>query len=446
MQRGACSTTPDPRITLAGALPRATAVLGLLGLAGLSLGFGLGWARHDALRSFLHSYLMNYCYFLSLSLGALFFVALQHATRAGWSVTVRRLAELLAGNMPVLAVLFLPILVAVLQGSSSLYPWAHRDPQAGTSAPGIASLSLAPGAGDELLRHKAAYLSPPFFAVRCVVYFAVWALLARFFLTRSLQQDRSGDVELTRRMERLSPAALLLLALTMTFASIDWLMSLEPEWFSTIYGLYYFSGAVVGFLAVLILAAMLLQAAGRLNVGGISGFRDLKADSRRPTAIGESLVTVEHYHDLGKLLFGFVIFWGYIAFSQYLLIWYANIPEETTWYLARQSGSWKWVALVLLFGHLLVPFFGLLSREVKRRRLLLGFWAVWLLVAHWIDLYWLVMPSLGPGELPFSFVDAACLLGIGGVYFAGVLLTTGSRALVPLGDPRLRESLAFRNT
>jgi hypothetical protein len=448
MQRGAGSTTPDPRITLAGALPWATAVLGLLGLAGLSLGFGLGWARHDALRAFLHSYLMNYCYFLSISLGALFFVALQHVTRAGWSVTVRRLAELLAGNMPVLAILFLPILAAVVQGSSSLYPWAHHDPVAG-----IASLSLAPGASDELLRQKAAYLSAPFFAVRCVLYFAVWALLARFFLTRSLQQDRSRDVELTRRMERLSPVALLLLALTITFASIDWLMSLEPQWFSTIYGLYYFSGAVVGFLAVLILMAMLLQATGRLGVSGISALRDsgIKEDSA-PAAKSlnpqtpKSFITVEHYHDLGKLLFGFVVFWGYIAFSQYLLIWYANIPEETTWYLARQSGPWKWVALVLLFGHLLVPFFGLLSREVKRRRLLLGFWAVWLLVAHWIDLYWLVMPSLGPGELPFSAVDAACLLGIGGVYFAGVLLTTGSRALVPLGDPRLRESLAFRNT
>jgi hypothetical protein len=158
-----------------------------------------------------------------------------------------------------------------------------------------------------------------------------------------------------------------------------------------------------------------------------------------------SWITVEHYHDLGKLLLGFVVFWGYIAFSQYMLIWYANIPEETTWYLARQSGSWKWVSVLLLFGHLLIPFFGLLSREVKRRKVLLGFWAVWLLVAHWIDLYWLVMPGLDHEGLPPGAIDAACLVGIACVYFAGVLWTAGKASLVPSGDPRLKESLAFRN-
>ena len=182
-------------------------------------------------------------------------------------------------------------------------------------------------AGNALLAHKAPYLSPAFFIVRWLFYFLVWGWLAKSFLKRSVRQDSSGDPAETLAMERLSGPALLLLAATMTFASFDWLMSLSPEWFSTIFGVYFFSGAMVAFLAAVIVFAMILQASGRLS---------------------ES-VTVEHYHDLGKLLFAFVIFWGYIAFSQYLLIWYANIPEETDWLLVRQRGGWTAVSLLLLF-------------------------------------------------------------------------------------------------
>ena len=162
-------------------------------------------------------------------------------------------------------------------------------------------------------------------------------------------------------------------------------------------------------------------------------------------------ISIEHYHDLGKLLFAFVIFWGYIAFSQYLLIWYANIPEETDWYVARQSGPWVWVSLVLLFGNLLIPFCGLLSRHAKRRKWSLLFWAVWLLAMHWIDLYYLVMPSLSvptgghPAALPFGAIDICLFLGIGGVYLAGLVDTAGQHPLLPVADPRLRESLAFEN-
>jgi hypothetical protein len=209
-----------------------------------------------------------------------------------------------------------------------------------------------------------------------------------------------------------------------SFAAIDWLMSLMPQWYSTIFGLYYFSGTTVGSLAAMIVLSMALQTRGRLTTS----------------------VTIEHYHDLGKLLLGFVIFWGYIAFSQYLLIWYADLPEETQWYLVRQSGPWRWVSLILLFGHLLIPFFGLLCREAKRRKAILAFWAVWLLVAHWIDLYWLVMPSLGPKGVPPGVIDLGCLVAIGGVWMAGLLWTAGRRSLVPLGDPRLAESLAFENS
>jgi hypothetical protein len=398
----------DEQTTLGGLASRVKLTLGLAGATALAAGLALGWSSGDGLRYFLHSYLLNYCYVLSIALGALFFVALQHAARAGWSVTVRRLAELLAAPMPLLAVLSLPIIVPALAGDGRLYLWAD--------ARAVAA--------DELLRHKAPYFNPFFFALRWAGYFAVWWLLARFFLRRSLEQDHSGDPALTLRMERLSGPALLLLFCTVSFAAFDWLMSLAPDWSSTIFGVYYFAGAVVGFLAALILLALLLQAGGRLQAS----------------------VTVEHYHDLGKLLFAFVIFWGYIAFSQYLLIWYGDIPEETRWYLVRQTGGWVTVSLLLLFVHLPVPFFGLLSREAKRRKALLGFWAAWMLAAHWLDLYWLVMPSVSPAAPPLGVVDLCCLLGIAGLYLAGVARAAEGVALAPLRDPRLAESLAFENS
>jgi len=401
------ANNPPEQTTLDGAGNRAVAVLAPLGGVALLIAFLVGLFGEQGLSRFFHAYLVGYCFVLSFSLGALLFVAVQHATRSGWSVTVRRLAEIIAGAMPVLVILFLPIVVPVLLGDDSLYGWADAEMVQ----------------SDPHLQHKAGYLSPAFFGMRCVVYFLVWGLLARFFLARSCEQDQSGDPRLTLRMQRVSAPALLALFLTITFAAFDWLMSLEPEWFSTIYGLYFFSGAVVGFLGLLIIAAVWLQRSGRLT---------------------ES-ITVEHYHDLGKLLFAFVVFWGYIAFSQYMLIWYANIPEETVWYRDRLSGAWGGVAVVLLAGHLLIPFFGLLSRHVKRNRPLLAFWAVWLLVMHWLDLYWLVMPVLDPEGPVFSMTDLLCLVGLLALYTAGVLRTAGERSLVASRDPRVEESLAFEN-
>ena len=407
MQPNSHAQLGSPDATLGRVTSGLTVLLVGLGIVGVGAACYFGWRQGDGWRHFLHAYLTTYCFLLSLSLGGLFFVALQHATRAGWSVSVRRVAEVVGANQPCLALLFLPILVPVLLGSSALYSW--NDSQI--------------VAASEVLRHKAAYLDAEFFAVRAVFYFAVWGWLGRYFLSRSVAQDVSGDPELTRKMERMSAPALLLLALTLTFASFDWLMSLEPAWFSTIFGVYFFSGAAVGFLAAVILLLLFLQAAGRLSAS----------------------VTIEHYHDLGKMLFGFVVFWGYIAFSQYLLIWYANIPEETTWYLPRQTGVWRSVSLVLLLANLLIPFFGLLSRAAKRNRLVLGFWAVWLLAAHWIDMYYLVMPSLGLARLPLGPIEIGLLVGMGSLYLAGLLLTAGQRSLVPLADPRLEEALTFEN-
>jgi hypothetical protein len=382
-------------------------VAAVVGLAALAFGGILGVVQQDGLRYFFHSYLTSFCFYLSIALGGLFFTALHHVTRAGWSVSVRRLAEIFAMTVGLMAVLFLPIIVPMLTGSHSLYEWTNPEAVAASEA----------------LQHKSPYLNVHFFAVRAVFYFFVWWNMAKFFFRRSVHQDSGGGPELTLQMERWSGPSIFLFAITVTFASFDWLMSLDPLWFSTIFGVYYFAGIAVGFLAAAILAAVLLQSSGRL----------------------QDTITVEHYHDLGKLLFGFVIFWGYIAFSQYMLIWYGNIPEETVWYLRRQQGPWTAISLLLLFGHLVIPFLGLLPRFVKRTPKLLAFWAVWLLVFHWLDMYYLVMPNVGGERLPLGLLDASLLVGMGGIYLAGWFWFAADRALVPLHDPRLAESLAFEN-
>jgi hypothetical protein len=233
-------------------------------------------------------------------------------------------------------------------------------------------------------------------------------------------------------MERYSAPAILISILTLTFASFDLLMSLDPTWFSTIFGVYFFSGCAVGIFATLILLVALLQRFGYLV----------------------NSVTVEHFHDLGKFLFAFTFFWGYIAFSQYMLLWYANIPETTGWFARRGAssvptdpGDWRIVSVLLLVGHLLIPFAGLLSRHVKRNRTALAFWAAWLLVFHWIDLFWIVMPEINPQQprVYFGVMEIACFLGIGGLFAASTLRLAMRHAVRPVADPRLHEALVFQN-
>lgn len=391
------------------AAPYAALGAGLIGAGGLAAGVLAGWL--NGWDVFFRSYLLNYCYVLSLALGALFFVLLQHLTRAGWSVSVRRLAEFIAATLPLLALLFLPLLVPVFKGMDGVWSWTN--PQV--------------VAEDPLLRAKQPYLNVPFFVVRCAIYFGIWSLLARFYLKTSVAQDASGDPELTLRMQWWSAPGMLLYALTVTFFALDALMTLQPHWYSTIFGVYFFSGAVVGFFALLALVVYFVQRAGRLTRS----------------------VTIEHYHDIGKLAFGFVVFWAYIAFSQYMLIWYANIPEETIWYRPRQGDTW-WigVSLVLLFGHFVAPFVVLLSRYPKRRPGLLVLACAWLLLMHWIDIYYLVGPQphmVGGADTPLHVTDFLLLVGLGGLFVCGLLRPMGRYALLPERDPRLSESLTFEN-
>ncbi len=376
------------------ALAGAVALLLAIGLAAVTPG---GWRR------FLFAYLVAFAYVLSLALGALYFVVLHHLTNSGWSVVVRRVAEAIVATLPFLALLSVPLLLGLAQ----IYPWASS---------GAAAQRQGAGA-------NGAYLNVPFFLVRWFFYFLVWGVLARFFVRRSLAQDESGDVALTLQMRSRSAPAMVIFGLTLTFAAIDMLMSLDPHWFSTIFGVYYFAGCVVSIYAFLPVAVFLLQRSGFLR----------------------RAVTVEHYHDLGKLLFGFIVFWAYIGFSQYMLQWYGNIPEETHWFAVRQQNGWGYVGLTLVFGHFLLPFLALLSRGPKRRPGVLVTVAAWVLIMHWVDLFWLVMPSASPADPVPHVVDIAVVVALVALQLAAAAFVVRRRSLVPERDPRLAESLAFEN-
>lgn len=376
-----------------------------LGVGGASLLGAIALGGGPLGEQFQSSYLVAFMYVLAIALGSLWFVTIQHLTNAGWSVLVRRVAEIIAAGMPVIVGLFVLVLLPMLTGHSHLYEWV--DP--------------AKIEGNHALSHKAGYLNLKFFLVRSVLYFGFWWLLSSYFLKSSMNQDSSGKTEVNKKLQAVSAPAMILFALTLTFCSIDLLMSVDPEFFSTIFGVYYFAGCVTSGYSFLALSLMWLQGKGRLLS-----------------------VNREHYHDLGKMMFAFVVFWSYIAFSQFMLIWYGDMPEETHWFKTRFNGDWAIVSWILLACHFAIPFFGLMSRHVKRNRKTLAFWAVWLLVIEYVDLYWLVMPSLHPDIEP-SLVDLLAWVGATGVFLGAAALRARGKNLVPTKDPRLADSLAFEN-
>ena len=375
---------------------------------------------------FSHIYLVNYAYFLSLCIGCLFFVTITHLVRAGWNVTVRRVAELYAMCLLPMAILFLPILIPLLVGSDDLYSWNAGGWSVMHDSATAEQISALPMAERPPLEQmKAAFLNPTFFAIRWVIYFAVWSTMAWYFLSGSLRQDQTGDKSVTSRMQAFAAPGMIFFAATIVFSSFDLLMSLEPLWFSTMFPVYFFAGAVLSSLALITLTCMLIQGSGRVT----------------------DEITPDHYHDLGKLMHGFVVFWGYIAFSQFLLIWYANIPEETFWYDYRiNNNGWQILSLVLLIGHLFVPFLAIMARTVRRNRNFMMGAAIYLLVMHWIDYYWLVMPQFNRDTHELTgatgiLVDVLCTVGMLGLFVAIARLVTRDKPLVPLQDPRLGQAL-----
>ena len=422
-----------------------------LGLLLLVAGLVVGLADTPRM---LFAYLIAWVFCVSISLGALFFVMIQHITKARWSTTIRRIPEALAASFPILALAGIPVLL----GYYDLYHWTHSElyeilPD-GTQGPEY----------DPLVAGKRAYLNMPFFIARYVLYFAAWSWIGSRLWSISVRNDTAPRAENTLKLRKISAYGIPIAAVTTAFAGFDWLMSTDPHWFSTMFGVYFFAGGWLGALCLITFLALLFKKAGMLDS-----------------------VTVEHTQDMGKFMFAFVVFWTYIAFSQYMLYWYANIPEETVWFHKRFAGGWETVAWSLLIFNFILPFLILLPRATKRIAPALAVMAVWLLVMHWVDLWWIAMPSMhvadagyaaltsGGGELLASlqatpaeaaqeavhgplegmglhvvephlpFVEMAIWLGLFSLYIGVAIVRMGRHALTPYGDPYFDDSLRFEN-
>jgi hypothetical protein len=360
-----------------------------LGVIGCLVGFFA--ARPD----FFSSYLIAYLFFIGIALGSMAILMIQYVTGWVWGAVIRRLLESATRTLPLMTLLFLPIAL----GLGHLYEWAQPEHVA----------------HDPILQHKSLYLNVPFFLGRAVFYFTAWLATAYFLNRWSLQQDDHEDARLTRRLEMLSRGGLLLYALTMTFAAMDWGMSLEPHWFSTLYGVMFMGGQGLSTFAFVIPMAALIAA-------------------RPPFS---RIIAPDQFHDLGKLMLAFVMLWAYFALSQYLIIWSANLPEEIPWYLARTKGGWQWVALALVVFHFAMPFLVLLSRDVKRHARAVALVATALIVARFVDLFWLLRPATAPEGFTVHWTDPAAAAAIGGMWMWVFVAQLKTRPLLPLNDPHL---------
>lgn len=404
------SSIPNDNITMPAAWRGKAPVLVAVGAVcvlislGLFMMTGSGEKEVVGFRAFWHSYLANFIYCLSICLGATFFVLVQHVTRAGWSASIRRLAELLMVTIPSWAILFVPIVVMLFMGNSSLYSWNRETEVLPT-----------------LVQAKVGYLNPQFFFIRALIYFGVWILAGRIYFSMSRQQDDTGSTDITLKLQRWAGPFIILFGLSVNFAAFDWIMSTNPEWYSTIFGVYLFAASMLSFFATMILLSHLLQVNGRL----------------------EKFVNTEHFHDLAKFQFGFVVFWGYIAFSQFLLYWYGNIPEETIWYQVRITRGWQYVGYILIAFHFALPLLGTLPRAVRRYRAVMAGWAGFILVVHWIDMTFLLMPNVGPLSFMLILSHIICWVGMVSLFVALFLLRVGETPLVATKDPWLNDALAY---
>jgi hypothetical protein len=350
---------------------------------------------------------------ISIMLGGLVLTMIFRLVQAGWSTTIRRQTENIASLLPLSVVFVLPYLFA----GEKLWKWMSSDPAI---------------QGDYLLQKKSPYLNAEFMAVRIVAYLAIWSYLGWRMYSLSRKQDESGDINLTLKAQRESTWGTLAFALTSTFAAFDLVMSMDFHWFSTMFGVYFFAGSILSAICLTVLMLALIRSTGKMN----------------------KLVTSEHLHDLGKLLKGFTIFWAYIAFSQYFLIWYANIPEETAWVLARRSGGFDYIFLLMCFGHFMFPFIILLFRGVKKNWTLLAFFALWQIAMHIMDMFWQIRPNvnLGFGEdgvvyskVGFHWVDITGAIGPVALMLGLLVWRMGKGPFIPLRDPRLHEALNHKN-
>jgi len=381
-------------------IERAGLGAGTAGAAALLLG-----ALVDA-DQFFRSYLFAHLFWTGIAVGCLSILMIHHLSGGLWGLLIRRILEAGSRTIPVMALLFVP----VLAGIPTLYVWSHADVVA----------------SDPVLQKKDLYLNVPFFVGRAVFYFAAWAGLAHYLSKWSRALDAGADLRLARRLRGLSGGGLVVLGLTITFSSVDWAMSLNPHWFSTIYGILFMVGQVLSTMALAIVLVALL---GR----------------ERPLSEAVSRAVV---HDLGKLLLAFVMLWAYVNLSQFLIIWSGNLPEEIPWYLARSQGGWKALTVVLVVFHFALPLLLLLSRDLKRSAAALAQVALAVLVLRLVDLYWLVGPDLqghgsqGAHGLSVHWMDLAAPVALGGIWAFAFARQLRSAPLLPQGDPEVSELLA----
>jgi len=370
-------------------------------LAVIALGLA-AWGAFDSPKQFAFSWLFAFTFFFTITAGSLFWILVHHAVDADWSVVVRRQLENVAWLFPVLAVLFIPIVL----NAHTLFKW----------------MNIAPGV-DPLLDGKSAYLNQPFFWARAAFYFFFFSTAIFLLRRNSLRQDKDGDPRYTWSSRKMVFPMLPLFALSLTFGAFDWLMGLNYHWFSTMWGVYIFAGSALSSMCVLVLLVTALRSAGYL----------------------QGVVSIEHYHIMGKLMLAFTVFWAYIGFSQYMLIWYANIPEETVYFLRRNTASWNTLNIILVIGHFFIPFVILLFQATKKKPLLLCSVAVWILCMHLLDMYVIVLPSYHEAGFNPSWLDLVCFVAVGATMAAIFMKRLGDAPLWPLRDPRLARSLNLKN-
>ena len=382
--------TAPPRVA---SFQRIAMVVGVAGLALCAAGFAAD-REH-----FFKSYLLAYMFWIGIALGSLALSMVHHLSGGAWGVVIRRVLEAASRTLPFMALLFLPIVF----GMHELYIWTNADTVA----------------HDIILQKKAPYLNVTFFLVRAALYFVLWSSLALLLSKWSLEQEREGEHGQSLRMQRLSGAGLVIYAVTILFMSVDWVMSLDPHWYSTMFGILFMGGQGLSALAFSIAVVVLLSRTEPMS----------------------RVIAPAHLHDLGKLMLAFVMLWAYFSFSQYLIIWSANLPEEIPWYLKRMGGGWQWVGLALIFGHFVLPFVLLLSSDIKKNgRTLIGV-AVAVIVMRVVDLFWNIGPMHHDASFGVTWLDAVAPLALGGVWVALFLWQLQSRSLLPMGEPYLAEAL-----
>ncbi len=414
----ATTTNGPAALTYPAGLPDSVAPLGdkaaglfrgallVAAVGGLAL---LAGAFADA-RQFYHSYLFGYVFALDISLGALFWVMIHHVADAGWSVGLRRVFENITRAILPLTVLFIPVLVGIY--TDHLHQW-HA----------FISEPKPTGHEGRVWEVKHLWFATPFLLLRLAAYFAVWVIYSVRMRQWSTEQDAVGGSALTRKMQWWAPSGVGLLGLTATFFAFDILMSLQYTWFSTIFGVYFWVGGIRGSLCTVVLLVLGLRAAGHLR----------------------GTITMEHLHDVAKIMFGFTVFWAYIGFAQYFLIWYGNMPEETQFYLLRRNGTWYEASILLPILYFVVPFFLLLPRANKRNPVVLAGIAAWVLFMHAYDLYWQIMPVLHPDTIHLHWLDAAAPVAMFGVVVASAAWGFQRLPLVPVRDARLNETIGYEN-